>query len=330
MNNTVKEKCDLLFVNRDRIASEFKWDESLMQASAAMILTGADKETDIERLKECKKILHNNARALSSFRSTAETVVVCKMAQADDPAKFFEDLKKVYGPVSKAKFSDSGYIIQAAISICEAGRIDETDEIVAKFKELMQKMSKIHPVLTDSGDVIFAMLLALTDKPVDTIIETIEEGYNYLRQEVKIRISANEIQGLCEVLALTDGNMKEKCDKVVRIYNTFLNHGIRYGKEYNEFAALGALIDIDMDPEILFQEIMETEAYLKTHKGFGGLSMDKKLRLLFASMLVGDTYGMDSSAINGVALGSSLAAIIAEEIALMICVIAATSTVYVN
>ena len=133
---------------------------------------------------------------------------------------------------------------------------------------------------------------------------------------MKIPFGANEVQGLCEILALTEGDMKEKCDKAIKFYQTFKEHGKRYGVENSELAVMGTLIDIDEDPDALVDEIIETAEYLGTHKGFGTFSLDKKQRLMFATILVSEAYSND--AVNGnAAINSSIAAVIAEEMAVM-------------
>ena len=208
MRENVKSKCDLLIRNKELVEKEFKWELTLKVISAALIFTGANREADVSRLTECRKLLKENAGMFSSIRAEMEPVVVSKMALSNDPQKYFEDLKIVYDKVSKGSVFSSGFQVQAAICICEAGRINDADEIIAKYKDLYKRMSKEHPMLTSSEDIVFAMLLVMTDKSVDTIISEMEECYDYLKKELKIKVGANEIQGLGEVLALSDGDMK--------------------------------------------------------------------------------------------------------------------------
>ena len=326
MRTDVKEKCDLMIANRQALGSAFKWNEDLINVAAAMTLTSAGREADIQKLKECKALLKKYAGVFSGLRSMAEPLVLCKMAMADDPEKYIADLKSVYERLSKAAFSDSGYMVMASMTVCDAGKVSETEAIVEKFKLLYKKMSKIHPILTSSEDIVFTVLLTMTDKPVETITEEMEQCYNYLRKEAKIRVGANEIQGLSQVLALSDGNMKIKADKVVNLYNTFLGHHVKYGTEYNEFAALGTLIDIEENPDVLVNEIIETEAYLKSHKGFGAWTMNRKQRLLFASSIVGEVYNRGNQTTLSSAISSTVAAVIAQEIAMLICISVATSS----
>ena len=325
MRESVQNKCDLLIKNKELIEKEFKWESALKVICAALVFTGAKAEADPERLKECRTILKKNAGMLSTMRAEVEPVVVSRMALSNDPQKYYDDVKMVYDKVTKGDIFDNGFLVQAAMSIVDAGRKDDADEITARYKELYKKMSKEHPFLTGSEDIVFAMLLAMTDKPIDQIISDMEECYNYLKKELKIKVSANEIQGLGEVLALTDGSITEKCDKVAVLYKTFAEHKMPYGTSYNEFASLGSLIDIPVDPDILVDEIIETAEYLKSGKGFGGWTLDKKQRLMFAAMLVGDIYEVDQVMTGASAMSSTIAMVIAEELAVMVCIMAATT-----
>ena len=326
MREDIRSKCDLLFRNKELIDKEFKWEFAMMNVSAALVFTGANREVNAEKLKECRKMLKKEAGFFSYLRAEMEPVVVSKLAMANDPQRYLDDLKSVYDKVKRGSVFDSGYMVQAAICICDAERVNDADEIIAEYKDLYRKMSKEHPMITGSEDIVFSILLVMTDKSVDTILGELNECYDYLKKELKIKVDSNEIQGLGEILALSDGNMKEKCDKVVNLFNTFAEHGVKYGKSYNEFASLGSLIDLDVEPGVLVDEIAETAEYLKNGKGFGGMSMDKKQRLMFASMLVGDAYNADQFLTGNTTMTSAVAMVVAEEIALMICLMASVTT----
>ena len=326
MREVVKNRCDLLFSNKEVVGKEFKWGYSIMNIAASLVFAGADRQVDVERLKECRKIIKKNTGIFSSLQGNAEAIVASKMALSNDPEQYFKDVKSVYDKLSKAqKFSDGGYLISAAVCIVDADRVADADNVIARFSELFKKMNKIHPLLTSSSDIAFAVLLVLTDKPVDSIVAEMEKCYEYVKKDLKVKVGSNEIQGLSEILALSDGDMKAKCDEVVSIYDTFKAHGIKWGKEYNEFASLGALIGLDVDKDTLVDEIAETAEYIKSQKGFGSWTLDNKQRLMFAAMLVGDSYGMSSIRASS-AINSTIAMVIAEEVAIMMCIIICTTS----
>ena len=109
-----------------------------------------------------------------------------------------------------------------------------------------------------------------------------------------------------------------------------MNHGIKWGKEYNEFGSLGTLIDINVDNDTLVDEIVEVSDYLKSSKGFSGWTLDNKQRLMFSAMLVGDSYSEKGSLMGSSAINSTVAMVIAEEVAMMVCLMVCVSSTTTN
>ena len=319
MKESIKRKVDLLVANKDRIAKEFAWGEGIMNIAASLVFTGADKQVDIAKLRQCRSILKKKTGMFSSFRSTSEAFIVSKMAMSEDPEKFIDDVKAIYNLLNKTLYAENAYLIQGAICIYEADRMTEAKQIAEKSRTLYKMMSKKHPILTSSEDMVYVILLAMTDKSVETIYNELEECYTYLRREAKLRVSDNEFQGLSEILALTDGDIIEKTAKAVDLYRTITAHGIKWGDSYNEFGSLGILIDLGVDNDTLVDEIAEVNEYLKKCKGFGSWTLDNKQRLMFSAMLLGGAYAEENQLINSSAVSSTVAMIIAEEVALMIC-----------
>ena len=202
----------------------------------------------------------------------------------------------------------------AATLICDLGRQDEAEDLIAKAEQIKRLMNKDHPVLTSSEDTSFIMFLALTDKSVETIISDIREAYDYLKKTCKIKASADAVQGVSEVLAISYGDTKEKCDKVVRLFNTFSEKGAKFGTD-SDFIVLGSLINVNIDTDTLVNDVLDAEARLKDLKGFKDSEMDRKKRMMYASMLVAEVYGMQSAVIGNSIISNALATVIAKQVA---------------
>ena len=117
MKDDIRSKCDLLFRNKELIDKEFKWEFAMMNVSAALVFTGANREVNVEKLKECRKMLKKEAGFFSYLRAEMEPVVVSKLAMANDPQRYLDDLKTVYDKIKHGSVFDSGYMVQAAICI---------------------------------------------------------------------------------------------------------------------------------------------------------------------------------------------------------------------
>lgn len=314
MNEALSEKCELLIKNCTAIHRKYFINDKLLSLMASLIFTSADMEADTDKLKECRKILDKNTGLLSNLRANPKLVLLSKMALSDDPEEYINNVSEVYKKIHQGKQLETSYMALAAMLICDFGRQDEAEDLVAKAEQIRSQMNKEHPILTDSEDISFIMLLALTEKSVDKIISDIDEAYEYLDKTCKVRVSANALQGLCEVLAVSYGDTREKCDKVVRIFNAFSEHGTKFGTD-SECIVLGSLIDVNTDTDTLVKEILEAEVRLADLKGFKESEMDRKKRMMYASMLVADVYGMQTAVIGNSLISHAMATVITKQIA---------------
>ena len=163
------------------------------------------------------------------------------------------------------------------------------------------------------------ILLALSDRSVDTIIEDMTTCLDYLKKELKIKIGSDSIQGLSEILALTDGDIREKCDSVLQLYNILKENKAEI--DGSAFSVLAMLIGTDETPEAIVGEIKEADEFLKSCKLFKDKESENKgNRLMFAELLVASSYGTGSPMINNAFVNTALSVIKAQQIAAMISV----------
>lgn len=335
MNSEFTKKLELLAANKKAIDKGFYFEMGISQVVAGLLFASAGKEADIERMKEARAILKKKAGVFSAFRDATELVVLARMATAPDMERYIDDLIDVFNVLMKGKVFEDSYMVLTAMIIVDRGRKADAESIKNATNEIMRRMSKRHPILTSSEDLALAALLAMSGRDIDAVMNDMEECYVYTKKELKLRAEANSIQALSQILALTEGDMKAKCDKVAELFAAFKEHGSKFGT-YLEFPALGTLLDVQVPTEVLVPEIIEAADFLKKNKGFGGLSMDKKTRLMFAALLASEVYtsGRAASGIisnealvtnNAIIASSVMAMIIAEEVAIMVIVMCAAT-----
>ena len=319
MTENLRNKCELFERNRTAISKKFLFEKTMMSIAAGLIFTGADREADIEKLTECRSILKKHTGFFSEFRDTIKIILLSEMALSDDAGQYVEDVKMAYNKLHKGHFKDNSYMVLAAMLLCNLGRQSDADAVVEKHNELMRQMEKLHPFLTDSEDISYMILLALSDRAVDLILSDVNECFDYLKNVRKIKVGSDSMQRLGEILAMTAGNIKEKCDKVVGLYDV-----IQQNKAVNTdgyvFSSLGMLIDIDEAPESIAGEIFEAYEYLKDCKGFDDNSDGKKQRLMVAELLTAELHGTGATMISNAFVGNALTTIKAQQIATMITV----------
>ncbi|MBP1585768.1 MAG: DUF4003 family protein [Lachnospiraceae bacterium] len=310
MREEVRRKCDLFSENKVAIHKGFKWEYDIMSVAAGLLYTCEDRKADIEKMKACAEILKKEKSAFSAFRDIASLIVVSKMALSPDPAKYLFDTGWIYEKIKGKKvFGDAHYIL-AATNIIDHGRIDDADVITDRIVKIIDGYSKAHPVITSVDDVPAATLLALGDRSVEVIVNETEEIFRYLRS--KFSGHSDAVQALAEVLALSDRSTAEKCDRVFAIYDALKAKGAKYGLDV-ELASLGALADLDIDPSVLADEIIETEKYLAGLDGLGAWTISKTNRLMFAALVVAESYSGDIPEMrNSVLVGTVALALCVE------------------
>ncbi|MBO4882489.1 MAG: DUF4003 family protein [Lachnospiraceae bacterium] len=303
MNDLVKERCDLLISNRAQIAKKFTMDSNLMCITSGLLFASEVRSADIEKMTECKKLLRKETGHFSKLKSTAELAVLSKMLLSDDPEQYLKSVITVYDKVKTADFCERSYIVPVCLMIVDLAIQDELDDILNKAQDILKSLDKSHPVLTGSDDSSLAVLLALSYKDTATILADIETGYTYLKKNYRLGVPAESVQELCEVLALSYGDICSKCDKVARIYEAFRKRKSSYGKD-REFAMLASLVDIEISPETIVNEIISVSEYLEKDDGFKDKQLTAKQRMMYATLLFADFYGrntgmMDNPVITG-------------------------------
>lgn len=304
MRDSLKERCELLTENYSVIDRNFKWEYEVMHIVAANTFTSVGLKADPEKMKECKDMLAKKHGFFTSLRSTTQLALISKMAIESDPAAYLEEVTAVYEKIIEGKVFSSNYMVLPAMVICDQHKADEADAIIQKMKTIMEKMEKEHPLLTGSEDLAFAALMAMTAENVDKMIEDMEGCFEILKK--KFPMHKNAVQGLCQVLALSGNGTEEKCAKAVAIFDSLKEMGVKYGKT-GELAALGALVDVDMEAEEIAREIMECSELLKKERDFGNLLLGEEYRSMFAALLVVEEYALGKNGLYVTTLGSSIA-----------------------
>ena len=332
MDSNLKSKIELFVQNRQAVGDAFVFEYGLNCLVSSLILTNVNYRANIEKMKEARKILASKTSILSSFRVTVELAVLTKMSIQNDPERYIDNVISVYKTLRGKRIIEYNCMVLSAMTIVDLGMMNEAGKIAARMENIVSKLSKKHPLLSDESDIAYAVLLAMSEKDDDALVDEIEECYVYLKKELKVKADANAIQGLSELLVIAGGNLKDKCDKAAKLFTTFKEHGARYGNYY-EFSSLGALAGLDIDMDELVDLVIETEEYLRKEKGFGSWSLEKRERLMFAAIFVAEMFSDNddqvySNAINSAVISNALASIVAEEVATMTCVSMAMNTTF--
>ena len=324
MRDTLQRTCEAFFESREVAKEAFKWEnDSLLSVCASVLM---NKKVDATTLKACKEQLKEKTGIFSNFRQTVEAPFVSMMATAQYPAEKLDKSLKYYEAL-KQQFWGSEYLVLAASILADDVAEWDVEKKAARAKNIYKLMKEEHPFLTGEDDYVSAVMLAMSDKADDkALIQEAEKAYQILKQTFS---SGNDVQAasFVLVLALADGDIEEKCRKMVELYESLKNAGVKYGKYY-ELATLAALSILPMSVEQMVEDMVAVDSFLAERKPYSGIfGMDKKTRLMHAAMIVSSEYSKSEDT-NVAAMVGTLAMIAAQQAAMcaVICASAAASS----
>ena len=281
MDRQTENKCRKLAENYRVLAAGNKMQFTEMILACAGLYLAAGKEPDLERIKECKKLLKSKAGIFSNFRGSDELLVRCKMALAPDPEQYFESAEKAYRQI-KTFFSGEQTAL-AAMILAEQG---DAEDLAEKTKQIYKDMKDAHPWLTSENDLPFAALMAVTGKDASAVYAEAEEIYACL-----------------DGCALAEG---------LKAAGHSLGRGSR-------LAILGILADSSLPTETLLERICEADDFLKQYKPFRGIfGVGRECRRMFAVQMVQSSLSEEDSLGTTAMLTASVELAIITMILMMI------------
>ena len=318
MKPELQTLCDHFLTNRDAVREAFKWDSDHMYPICANLFCVRGKTASKEQLTACKKIIEAQTGVLSNFRGNIRPALASMLALSDRPEEKMTQALENY-QLLKQEFWGSEYLALVSFLLTDLADRAQVEEKANRGKVIYKRMKKEHPFLTSSEDSVFAVLMAFSDKTDDELITDMEACYQALKARFSI---GNEVQAVSHILALTDGAPEEKAGRVIDLYNTLKDSGVKYGR-YHELSTLAALSVTGESVSSLAEDIRQVNDFLKGKKGYGGLfGLDSRARAMHAALLVSDLYA-NRDQTDTAAMTSTLVQVIAQEIAM--CSIASAS-----
>lgn len=312
MREELRKQCEIFLENRDVVKETFKWEISLLFPVCASVFTNKGQVATKEKLQECSEMVKKDAGIFSEFRGNAKLAVISMLATEENPNEIWSVTQRYYKKL-REQFQPSPYLAVAAVVLAQNVEENEAEQYIIRGKKLYEMMKKNHPFLTYKEDSIFAILLGMSnDTNDDAVMERVEKAYHYLKGHFS---SSNDVQSLSHCLSIVSGNVDERCNKVVRVFDMLKNAGVKYGQRY-ELASLGALTLIPIEENCIVEDIIAVDTFLSDKKGYKGLCREsKKNRLMHASMIVTSAY-CNSDTANVAAITATLAMIAAQEAAM--------------
>ncbi len=318
MEDKTKELCESFIENRDIVKKVFSMESTLIYPIAANALTANGIKGDVDKLKACKKIINKNAGVLSYLKGDIAIPFAANLSTKEDPKAAFDKVVRYYN-IIKRQFNRSQFSALLAILLSDIVQEDNIESVIERGKAIYTMIKDNHPFLTNDQTSVLAGMLAMSEKSNVELIDDMEKCYDLL----KIKFSnKSSIHTVSHILSLTRGSAREKVEHMIDLYDMLKESGKKYGV-YTELATLASVSILDDDLEKLRDTIIEIDDFLSKQKGYGLLGIDKKTRLMHATMLTADLYDTAQAA-HIVASASALAMAAAQQAT--ICIIIASSS----
>ena len=318
MKQSLLEICEAQIRNETAMRKVAKVEYETVLKLCAMMHVNAGREVDAERIKECGSILKSKVGIFSNFRGTLQRVILTKMALANDPAAYIDDVMDVYGKLKQDHKLPGEMLAMAATTIVENCPEERRAEVVERTRETYAILKKKHPFLTDESDMSLIALMIMAGKDPEQAAEEAESLFQTMKNDYKI--SSNVAQSAAMVLALSDKPADRKLEAFFAMYDACkaAKHETSRDKAMVIYAAFA---DADYDLNETVASIGEVDNWLKGQKGYGILSLGTSERRLFAASMVLKDMQAGGAAAASSATNAITQAIVEELVLILLMII---------
>ena len=320
MKESLRQICSEFLRARDVLKDAMGWENAYVYPIAATVLVG-HADVDAARIRECRTLLERETGMFHTFRGITRLVTVATVAADAHPEERLARALELFD-LFKKRFWDSTYLPIAALMLSESVEPARYADLVSRTRAIYDRMKAEHPFLTSSEDSAFAAMLALSEERDADVICEIERCYTHLKSQFA---SANAVQSLSHVLALTKGDAEAKCSATMELFHALKAQGKRYGTAY-ELPTLGVLATLSDAREEIVKDLSDADDLLSSSRGYGGLfGFSARPRLMHAGMLVVLDRKEQGAEMRSAALGSMVSTVAAQQAAMLAAVAAATA-----
>ena len=323
MRASLQERCETQIRNETALRKGHLLEFEAVMKLGAMMYVNAGREVDVDRLKECKRILKGKVGLLSNFRGHMQYLVQIKMALSDDPNEYINGVLDVYQRLKQGLVLPGEMVAMAATTIYENCPAEERDAVADKTREAYAKIKRQHRFLTGEEDLALVALMVMAGIDPDRAAERAEELYVMLKD--RYLPGSDTPQSVAMVLALSEKPVEQKVQDFFDLYEACkaAGHSTGKGKAMTIYATYA---DMDANRDKIVDEIGEVDLWLKKKRGYGALGVGASVRrLLAATFVLEDLQGASTAATAGVT--SAVAQAVVEEMLIILISIIVTSAI---
>lgn len=314
MKRSLQERCAAQIRNERVLHSMARFEFDAVEKLGAMMFVNAGREANTERLKECKRILKQRAGIFSDFRGTLQFIVLVKMALADDPVAYIDEVMHIYKQLKGKRVFTSSMLAMAATTIYENCPAERRDEVVRKTGEAYARIREQHRFLTDDADLSMIALMIISGMDVDRAVSDAESLFQMMK--ANYRVGSDVAQSAAMVLALSDKPADQKIDEFFSLFDAC--KAARHATSRDKSMVIySAFVGRDYDQAEVVEEIGELDMWLKRQKGYGMFGVGGSTRRLLAASMVLEDLQADGVAPE-VGVSNAVTQAVVEELVVVL------------
>ncbi len=325
MRATLRQRCETQIRNEEMLRKGHMLQLEEMIKLGGITFANAGRPVDTERIARCKQILKERVGIFSSFRGYMQYLVLIKMALADNPETYIDNVLGIYQRLKGSFLLPGELVAMAATTIYENCPAEKVDEVVDKTREAYAKIKQSHPFFTGEEDMALIALMIMAGKDPDRAAAEAEELYLMVKDG--FWKGSDVPQAVAMVLALSDKPPAQKVADYFALFEACKEAGRKTSKD-KAAVIYAAFADLDADRAGIVAEIGEVDDWLRHQKGYGPLGVGASMRRMFAATLVLEDRQAGSSS-SAASTTNAVAQAVVEELMLILISIIVT-TIVVN
>lgn len=284
MEDRLRRQSDLFVNNRILMRRGFLWDYASVQGVAAMMWSAYQKPVDIEKIRQCKKALREDAEAFGYLEDNAFVIAAAMLALSENPPSMLKRLKKLYKMMLAGGFKPSGTLLLAVL--IQIRFYDEKDfsKVVTKAKHmcLSLKIRPWHGMVFDEDKIEEAQ------SSIGRDVREIMQREKHYRRLIRGEFPSADIEELISSGLIIDHRSEEKnVINLLSLYATVRGEQEKtYFKYDYDYVVLAVLAIVTKEPDETMSRVFEVYDHLCAKPELKLLNLDTHQYFFYAAMIV--------------------------------------------
>ncbi|UWG97130.1 DUF4003 domain-containing protein [Dehalobacter sp. DCM] len=271
MDSYLRQKADKLISVYQQVSKDYRWkNSSMMNDLIAITYVMKDRTYSKEELEAVNDYIKKNTGTFSCYRQKSVLFSALLLLNFPDPEAKFDTLLSYENKLKEVGFRSYNYRPLTAFTLLLSCEPRKSEMRMAKAFDIFTEMKKNHPWLTSGDDYPISILLAASEKPVESILTQIEALYTELHAVGFSR--GNGLQYLSHILSLSEENYKTKASRSRKIYDFFGQNKLKIYS--NNYGSLGLLTLLEDSSQHAVRSVLQLSDYLREDRSIRWLGKE--------------------------------------------------------